>query len=207
MEGLPQDRLSRSFRAVVIGASAGGIAALTTILAALPSTFPVPIVVVLHRHPGGGADWSDYLGRVTALAVVEAEDKMPLVAGTIYCAPAGYHLLLEQDASCALSVDEKVHFSRPSIDLLFSSAADAFGPMLIGVILTGANDDGAEGLAAIAARGGVTLVQSPKSAAWSIMPAAALQAVPQAQIVDLEAMATTLIVLVSASFPRSSSHA
>ena len=207
MEGLSQGRLSRSFGAVVIGASAGGIAALTTILPALPATFPVPIVVVLHQHPGGGAGWPDYLGRLTALAVVEVEDKMPLAAGTIHCAPAGYHLLMEQDGSFALSVDAKVHFSRPSIDLLFSSAADAFGPALIGVILTGANGDGAEGLAEIAARGGVAVVQSLHSAAWPTMPAAALQAVPQALVVDLEAMATTLIALTSLSLPKDLPHA
>ena len=160
MESLPQARLNRPFGVVVIGASAGGIAALCTILPALPATFPVPVVIVLHQHPGGGASWPEYLGRQTALAVVEVEDKMPLAAGTIYCAPAGYHLLLEQDSSFALSVDEKVHFSRPSIDLLFTSAADAFGSALIGVILTGANGDGAEGLAEIAARGGIAVVQS-----------------------------------------------
>lgn len=197
MEGLPQARLIRSFGAVVIGASAGGIAAISTILPALPASFPVPIVVVLHQHPGGSAGWPDYLARQTALAVVEVEDKMPLSAGTIHCAPPGYHLLMEQDGSFALSVDAKVHFSRPSIDLLFASAADAFGPALIGVILTGANGDGAEGLAEIAARGGVTVVQSLQSAAWPTMPAAALQAVPQALVVDLDAMATTLIALTS----------
>lgn len=207
MESLPQARLNSPFGAVVIGASAGGIVAITTILPALPASFPVPIVVVLHQHPGGGADWSDYLGRQTSLAVVEVEDKMALAAGTIHCAPPGYHLLMEQDGSFALSVDEKVHFSRPSIDLLFASAADAFGPTLIGVILTGANDDGAEGLAAVAARGGVAIVQSLESAAWPIMPAAALQAVPQALVVDLAMLAATLITLTSSSSPRSCSHA
>ena len=199
MEGLPQARLNRSFGAVLIGASAGGIEALTTILPALPPSFPVPIVVVLHQHPGGGTSWPDYLGRQTGLPVVEAEDKLPLTAGTIYCAPAGYHLLLEHDGSCALSVDEKVHYSRPSIDLLFASAADAFGPALIGVILTGANADGAAGLAEIAARGGIAVVQSLQSAAWPAMPAAALQAVPQALVVTLPEIAKTLIALTTPS--------
>ena len=189
--------MNRSFGAIVIGASAGGIAALGTILPALPATFPVPIVTVLHQHPGGSAGWPEYLARQTALAVVEVEDKMPLTAGTIHCAPPGYHLLMEQDGSFALSVDEKVNYSRPSIDLLFSSAADAFGPALIGVILTGANADGAEGLAEIAARGGIAVVQSLQTSDWPAMPAAALQAVPQALVVDLEVMATTLITLTS----------
>ena len=189
--------MNRSFGAIVIGASAGGIAALGTILPALPATFPVPIVAVLHQHPGGSAGWPEYLALQTALAVVEVEDKMPLTAGTIHCAPPGYHLLMEQDGSFALSVDEKVNYSRPSIDLLFSSAADAFGPALIGVILTGANADGAEGLAEIAARGGIAVVQSLQTSDWPAMPAAALQAVPQALVVDLEVMATTLITLTS----------
>lgn len=197
MESLPQARLNRSFGAIVIGASAGGITALGTILPALPATFPVPIVVVLHQHPGGSAGWPDYLGRQTALTVVEVEDKMQLSAGTIHCAPPGYHLLMEQDGSFALSVDAKVHYSRPSIDLLFTSAADAFGPALIGVILTGANGDGAEGLAAIAARGGLAVVQSLQTSDWPTMPAAALQAVPQALVVDLDAIPTTLIDLTS----------
>jgi two-component system chemotaxis response regulator CheB len=197
MESLPQTRLKRSFGAVVIGASAGGIAALGTILPALPATFAVPIVVVLHQHPGGSAGWPEYLGRQTALPVVEVEDKMPLSAGTIHCSPPGYHLLMEQDGSFALSDDAKVHYSRPSIDLLFASAADAFGPALIGVILTGANGDGAEGLAAIAARGGLAVVQSLQSSDWPTMPAAALQAVPQALVVDLDAIAATLIDLTS----------
>jgi two-component system chemotaxis response regulator CheB len=129
--------------------------------------------------------------------VVEVEDKMPLAASAIHCAPAGYHLLMEQDGSFSLSVDEKVHYARPSIDLLFSSAAAAFGPALIGVILTGANADGAEGLAEIAARGGIAVVQSLQTSAWPTMPAAALQAVPQALVVELDAIAATLIALTS----------
>jgi two-component system chemotaxis response regulator CheB len=109
---------------------------------------------------------------------------------------------MEQAGRCSLSVEEKVHSARPSIDLLFASAADAFGPCLIGVILTGANDDGAEGLAAIAAHGGIAMVQSLQSSAWPTMPAAALQAVPQALIVDLDAIAATLITLTSPPCPR-----
>lgn len=204
MESLPQDRLSRPksrpFAAVVIGGSAGGIAAISTIIAALPPSFVVPVVVVLHQHPGTTSYWQEYLARHTPHAVVEVEDKLLLRAATIHCAPADYHLLMEADGSFALSVDGKVNYARPSIDLLFSSAADAFGPALIGIILTGANEDGAQGLAEIAAVGGVTMVQSPATAEWPIMPAAALRAVPQALVVDLEAIAATLIELTATGY-------
>jgi two-component system chemotaxis response regulator CheB len=202
MEGLPQDRLnqsgqerSRRFAAAVIGGSAGGISAVTTIVSALPASLPLPVVVVLHQSPGEPLGWVEYLGRHARLPVVEAEDKMPLSAGTIHCAPAGYHLLLETDGTLALSVDEKVNFVRPSIDLLFASAADAFGPALIGIVLTGANCDGARGLAEIAAAGGLIMVQSPRTAEWPAMPAAALQAAPQALVVDLEEFAEKLAEL------------
>lgn len=202
MEGLPQDRLkrpekgrSRRFAAAVIGGSAGGINAVTTIVSALPASLPLPVVVVLHQSPGEPLGWVEYLGRHASLPVVEAEDKMPLSAGMIHCAPAGYHLLLETDGTLALSVDEKVNFTRPSIDLLFASAADAFGPALIGIVLTGANGDGARGLAEIAAAGGLVMVQSPRTAEWRVMPEAALQAAPQALVVDLEEIAEKLAEL------------
>jgi two-component system chemotaxis response regulator CheB len=184
-----QEERARRFAAVVIGGSAGGISAVTTIVAALPASLALPVVVVLHQSPGEPLGWVDYLGRQARLPVVEAEDKLPLTPGTIYCAPAGYHLLLEKDGTLALSVDEKVNFCRPSIDLLFASAADAFGPALIGIILTGANGDGARGLAEVVAAGGLAMVQSPRTAEWPVMPEAALQAAPQALVVDLAAIA------------------
>ena len=197
MEGLPQNRLKRPrrFAAAVLGGSAGGIGAVLSIVSALPPSFPLPVVVVLHQSPGEPLGWVEYLGRHARLAVVEAEDKMPLAAGTVHCAPAGYHLLLETDGTLALSVDEKVNFTRPSIDLLFSSAAYAFGPELIGIVLSGANDDGARGLAEIAARGGLAMVQSPRTAQWPIMPEAALRAAPQALVADLEKIAEKLVEL------------
>jgi two-component system chemotaxis response regulator CheB len=190
-----QEERARRFAAVVIGGSAGGISAVTAIVSALPASLPLPVVVVLHQSSGEPLGWVDYLGRQARLPVVEAEDKLPLAAGTIYCAPAGYHLLLEMDGTLALSVDEKVNFSRPSIDLLFTSAADAFGPALIGIVLTGANGDGARGLAVIAAAGGLAMVQSPRTADWPVMPEAALRATPQALVVDLEQIAETLVKL------------
>lgn len=180
------------FSAVVIGGSAGGIRAVSTLVSALPPDFPLPVVIVLHQHPDAGHGWHELLRARTSLRVLEALDKTPLRAGTIHCAPANYHLLMESDSSLALSVDEKVNFARPSIDLLFSSAAEVFGPALIGVILTGANNDGARGLADIAASGGTAIVQSPESAEWPIMPAAALMAVPTALAIELEGIAAAL---------------
>jgi two-component system, chemotaxis family, protein-glutamate methylesterase/glutaminase len=180
---------------VVIGGSAGGISAVTAIVAALPPELPLAVVVVLHQSPGESLGWVEYLGRQARLPVVEAEDKLPLRPGTVHCAPAGYHLLIETEGTLALSVDEKVNFARPSIDLLFASAADAFGPELIGIVLTGANADGARGLAQIAARGGQALVQSPRTAQWPTMPEAALQAAPQALVVDLDEIARALVDL------------
>jgi two-component system chemotaxis response regulator CheB len=186
---------SHRFAAAVIGGSAGGICAVTTILSALPASFPLPVVVVLHQSPDQTPCWVAYLGEQAWLPVTEAEDKMPLVPGTVYCAPPAYHLLLETDGTLALSVDEKVNFARPSIDLLFSSGADAFGGALIGIVLTGANRDGASGLAEIAAAGGLAMVQSSRTAEWPTMPEAALQAVPGALVVDLEDIAKTLVRL------------
>jgi two-component system chemotaxis response regulator CheB len=202
MEGLPQERLKgsqqgqeRRFAAAVIGASAGGISAVSAIVSALPPTLPLPVIVVLHQSPQEPLAWVDYLGRHASLPVVEAEDKMPLCPGTVYCAPAGYHLLLETNGDLALSVDEKINFSRPSIDLLFSSAADVFGPALIGIVLTGANSDGARGLAEIVGAGGLAMVQAPAGAEWPTMPEAALQTAPQAWSLGLDEIADQLVAL------------
>jgi two-component system chemotaxis response regulator CheB len=203
VENLPKTRLkapgkddtSQPFSAVVIGGSAGGINAATAIVSRLPSSFIPPVVVVLHQSPDQPSCWVEYLGSQARLPVIEAEDKMVLSAGTVYCAPPGYHLLLERDCTLALSVDERVNFARPSIDVLFSSAAEAFGAALIGVVLTGANNDGASGLAEIADAGGLAMVQSPGTAEWSTMPEAALKAVPQALVMDLKDIAARLVNL------------
>jgi two-component system chemotaxis response regulator CheB len=183
------------FEAAVIGVSAGGLHALKTILPALPEAFPLPIAVVQHLDAQADTYLADYLDRLSAIAVKEADDKEALQPGTAYLAPAGYHLLVEPDRSLSLSVDEKVNFSRPSIDLLFESAADAFGEKLIGIVLTGANSDGARGLKAIRDRGGLTIVQDPRTAEAPFMPRAALQAAPADYVADLERIAPLLIQL------------
>lgn len=159
---------------IVIGGSAGALDALTVILATLPPTLRVPIVLVLHILPDKPSYLVEVLGRHCALRVKEAEDKEPLSAGTLYVAPPNYHVLLEKNGCLALSVDEPLFFSRPSIDVLFDSTADAFGPEALGVLLTGASEDGARGLAHMRRAGGRTVVQSPESAAVRTMPDAAL---------------------------------
>lgn len=178
--------------AVVIGASAGALEALSVILPTLPAGFRLPIMVVVHIPPDKRSVLAQLFAAKCALKVVEAEDKMPLEAGTIYFAPPDYHLLVEADKSLALSADEPVLFSRPSIDVLFETAADAYGPGLIGIVLTGANEDGAAGLKTIADAGGATIVQDPDTAFQDAMPEAAIKAVPKADILSLASIGTYL---------------
>ncbi|HSZ84201.1 MAG TPA: chemotaxis protein CheB [Polyangia bacterium] len=160
--------------AIVIGGSAGALEALGVILPALPSSCDVPIVVVVHLPPAAPSLLPAVLQPWTALLVKEVDDKEPVVGRTIYVAPPNYHLLVERDRTFALSVDDLVHHSRPAIDVLFESASEVYGPRLAGVVLTGANADGAAGLAAIKKRGGLTIAQSPGSAAVPTMPRAAI---------------------------------
>lgn len=159
--------------AVVIGGSAGALQVLRMIVRALPQSLACPVAIVIHL-PSHSSGLAELLGAETSLTVKQAEDKEPMVAGTIYIAPPSYHLLVESQRSFALSVDPPVHFSRPSIDVLFETASDVYGASLIGVLLSGASEDGAAGLREIHAAGGTTIVQSPLSAEVAIMPAAAL---------------------------------
>ena len=159
---------------VVIGCSAGGFHALQAVLNPLPAGFPLPVVVVSHLGTDHGPLLSDLLSRTCALLVREAEDKALLEPGVVQVAAPNYHLLLEAGGSLALSVDPKVCGVRPSIDVLFESAAEAFGPGVIGVVLTGANDDGARGLRRIRDAGGIGIVQYPEDAYAGTMPEAAI---------------------------------
>lgn len=162
-------------RAIVIGGSSGALDVLGVILPALPHGFVTPLVIVLHMLPGKPSGLPALLGSVSALTVKEAEDKEPLAAGTVYLASPNYHLLVERERCFSLSVDEPVLFSRPSLDVLFESAADAYGRALAGVLLSGANEDGARGLGRIFAAGGTTVVQDPGTALAPQMPSAALR--------------------------------
>ena len=191
-----QGVVPRGVELIVIGVSAGGLHAVGTILRRLPADFPVPIVVVQHRAKESTA-LASVLQESTRLRVCEVEDKMPIEPGRVYIAPPDYHVLIE-DGHLALSIDAPVTYSRPSIDVLFDSAADQFGDRVIGVVLTGANHDGAAGLRHIVQRGGKALVQSPESAEMSVMPRAAIAAVPQAVVAPLKELAGRLTELISA---------
>lgn len=180
---------------VAIGASWGGLQAVGRVLAGLPADFGAAVVIAQHRLADAPASHLERLLDARCdLTVCEAEDKQVLEAGTVLVAPADYHLLVEQ-GSVALSVDAPQHHSRPSIDVLLGSAADAYGRSTCGVVLTGANADGAEGLAVIARRGGAAIVQDPETAERREMPDAALAATPGARVVQLESIGALLTEL------------
>jgi two-component system chemotaxis response regulator CheB len=164
------------YELICIGASWGGLEAVGQVLADLPDEIDVPIVATMHRHPNAASrTLPELLNLRLARVVQDVDDKTALERGRVYIAPPDYHLLVER-GSLALSVDDRVRFARPSIDVLFESAAYAYGPGVIGIILTGANEDGAAGLAKIKDRGGVALIQDPAGAARRAMPDAAIAA-------------------------------
>ena len=181
--------------AVVIGASAGGVDALLTLLPALSKDLGPPVFVVVHLPRERPSLLAQVFALRCAVPVLEAEDKMPIEAGTVYVAPPDYHLLLDRGPSITLSTDEPVNYSRPSIDALFESAADVYRARLAAIILTGANDDGAAGMAAVVQAGGVAIVQSPGTATASAMPTAALARTPVDHILPLDSIATLLKTL------------
>lgn len=176
-------------QAIAIGVSAGGLKALSAILPPLPADFPLPVFVVIHLPPGKTSIVADLFADKCRMSVREAEDKAPIEPGVIYFAPPDYHLLIERDGRLSLSSDEPVLFSRPSIDVLFESAADVYGPALIGIILTGANNDGALGLKAVMKAGGLGLIEKPEEAYASMMPKSAIEACPDARVMGLDDIA------------------
>lgn len=182
------------YELITIGCSMGGMHALQVIFGSLPKDFPVPITVVQHRYRTSNEGLPQFLRRHTRLDVVDTLDKQWIKPGTVYLAPANYHLLVER-GELSLSVDEKVEYSRPSIDVMFESAADAYGSGLIGVILTGANADGARGAARIKKRGGFVIVQDPATAESPAMPQAAIAATPVDRILPLERIGPFLVEL------------
>jgi two-component system chemotaxis response regulator CheB len=185
-------------RAIVIGASAGALEALSAILPALPEDFPAAVLIVVHLPPDKDSVLVSLLDSKCRLPVREAEDKECLEPGVVYCAPPDYHLLVETDRRLSLSSEEPVHYSRPSIDVLFMTAADAFRENLIGVVLTGANSDGAEGLQAIERAGGTALAQRPDTAQAPQMPSAALALCSHANALTLGEIAKFLCEAVNA---------
>lgn len=179
---------------VAIGTSWGGLMALSKLLSELPAEFPIPIVIVQHRGKDSDRLLSQLLQDATPLTVCEVEDKDLLEPGKVHVAPADYHVMIER-GYISLTVEEPVRYSRPSIDVMFTSAGDAYGKEAIGVVLTGANEDGSRGLAHIVRRGGKALIQSPKTAEIPIMPEAALRAVPTAEVLALPQIGKRLIEL------------
>jgi two-component system chemotaxis response regulator CheB len=184
-------------RAIVIGASAGAVQALSDILPRLPADYPLPILVVVHV-PAAPSGLTRLFAAKCAVAVVEPDDKERIAPGTVYFAPPAYHLMVECEGTIALSTDEPVLFSRPSIDVLFESAAESFGADLLAVVLTGANEDGARGAALIEQAGGTVLVEDPASAYAATMPAAALARCANARVLSLDAIADHLLCLAAA---------
>lgn len=182
-------------QAIVIGVSAGGLRALTILLSHLPANYSFPVVVVQHRAEDQGDMLEEVLQAKCKIAIRQADEKEKMRGGIVYIAPAGYHLLIEQDRTFSLSCDERVMYSRPSIDVMFESAADVFGKNLVGVILTGSNHDGAVGISAIHALGGVTIAQSPKEAEHPVMPQAAIDKGGVQQTLTLEEIKAFLLQL------------
>jgi two-component system chemotaxis response regulator CheB len=177
---------------VVVGASWGGLNAIGSLLGQLPDELDAPLVIAQHRSAHPHAEGlSELLRLQTSRELREAEDKDPLEPRVVYLAASDYHLLVER-GSLALSLEERVQYSRPSIDVLFESAADAYGPGVVAIVLTGANEDGAAGAAAVARAGGTVVVQDPASADRPAMPRAALASVPGAVVRPLEELGSTL---------------
>ncbi len=177
---------------VVIGVSSGGVQALKRLLGALAADFPLPLLIVQHLSAEAGDGLARLLDELCAIRVKEADEQEQILPGTAYLAPPNYHLQVERGGSLSLAADGYVSYARPSIDVLFESAASAFGPSVLGVVLTGANSDGARGLKAIAAAGGLTIIQDPADAEASQMPAAALAATDPDHLLPLAEIAATL---------------
>lgn len=188
---------ARPCKAIVIGVSTGGVTALKQLLPALPTDFPVPVLVVTHITPTADDGLALLLNGHSAIKVKEADEEESLRPGTVYLAPANYHLLVERKGCLALSVDPPVNFARPSVDVLFESAADVYGPALIGIILTGAGNDGSKGLLKIKQRGGVAIVQDPADAELDSMPKRALELLSPDYLVSLKELPALLMRLVT----------
>ena len=187
----------RGIEAIVVGASAGGVEALLSIFGALPAGFGLPIIAVLHLPDERRSQLAEVFARRLRIPVREARDKEVIEAGTLYFAGPGYHLSVEHDRSLSLSQEDRVHHSRPAIDFLFASAADAYGKGLLAILLTGANHDGARGLAHVKQSGGTTVVQDPVEARIAVMPRAALALHTPDHILTLSQIGSLLALLES----------
>jgi two-component system chemotaxis response regulator CheB len=185
----------RTIEAVVIGASAGGVGALLRLLPGLPADYGRAVVALLHLPENRQSQLADVFQQRMVLPVREASDKEPIASGTLYFAGSGYHLSVEQDRSFSLSCEAPLHFARPAIDFLMESAADVYGDRLLGILLTGANQDGAAGMAAIGAAGGLTVVQDPDEAEVATMPLEAIRLRTPDLVLTLDDIHTLLLML------------
>ncbi|WP_126363572.1 chemotaxis protein CheB [Pseudomonas fluorescens] len=181
--------------AIVMGASAGGVEALLSLLGPLRKGFALPIIIVLHLPEERRSQLADVFARRVAMPVLEAVDKQDIRPGTVYFATPGYHLSVEEDRSLSLSLEDRLHYSRPSIDFLFESAAAVYGTALAAVLLTGANHDGARGLAEVKRYGGLTIVQDPDDAQVATMPLAALKLQQPDHVLPIRGIGRLLVEL------------
>ncbi|MDB4950010.1 MAG: CheB methylesterase [Gemmatimonadetes bacterium] len=194
--------VGHGYRMVAVGASAGGLAALRALVAGLPPGFDLPVAVVQHRSRDSYL-LCELLQECSSLPVHEVNDKEEVRDGYVYIAPPDYHMLVD-DGYFSLSVDEPVRYSRPSIDVTFQSVAETYGPDAIGVVLTGANADGAAGLRCIREAGGAAVVQDPETAEVRVMPQAALKAVPDACVLEMARIGPYLAAIRGRRLPRCS---
>ncbi|MBD2705034.1 chemotaxis protein CheB [Spirosoma sp. BT702] len=185
---MAKNRVIDSCQMLMIGGSTGSIEVLLQLLPALKTPLPFALVLVIHRKNTADSTLVNLLALKTDIPLQEVDDKDAILPGTIYLAPADYHLLIEQDKTFSLDDSEKINYSRPSIDVTFESAADVYGPSLVGILLSGANTDGTAGLNAIKNAGGVTVVQKPETAQVPFMPQQAIEGAPIDWVLDVKEM-------------------
>lgn len=181
------------YEAIVAGVSSGGMKALKGLFSLLPEDFRIPIIIVQHVSPYSDNHWIELLNAKSKLTIKEADEKEKIKEGNIYIAPANYHLLIERNKSFSLTIDERVNYARPSIDVLFESASDAYGDKLIGIILTGSSNDGAKGIKYIKENGGMAIAQDPETADSPHMPKSAIEATKPDYVLPLENIVELLI--------------
>jgi len=183
------------FEAIVVGVSSGGMNAMKVMFSLLPKDFNTPVIIVQHIGAHSDNLWIKLLNDKSNLPIKEADEKERIESGKVYIAPANYHLLIEKDKTFSLTIDERVNYSRPSIDVLFESAAEAYKNKLIGVILTGANNDGSNGIKRIKECGGLAIIQNPETAESAFMPKSAIAAIKPDYVLSLEGITELLITL------------
>jgi two-component system chemotaxis response regulator CheB len=193
---------SRTFKAVAIGVSSGGVQALKLLLGELPADYPLPVLIVQHISPDAGNGMAKLLDDLCRIRVKEADEQDHIAPATVYLAPPNYHLLVEREGFLSLSADPPVSYARPSVDVLFESASTVFGAGLIAIVLTGANYDGARGVKTVKRHGGIVIVQDPEDADTPQMPQAAIAAVEPDHVVPLAGMATLLRQLAGVAVPH-----